>query len=97
MEELESNLEETNTQKRSLENERKCVYGKIKRCRNAESKTLLQQDVETMTEQIKSLRKEVVLYERIKDRSLKMKSIIKSVNDNQKDTKINKEYRNVNR
>ena len=50
-----------------------------------------------MTEQIKSLRKEVMLYERIKDRSLKMKSIIKSVNDNQKDTKINKEYRNVNR
>ena len=97
IEELESCLEKTNTQKRSLEKERKCVYGKIKRCRNAESKTLLQQDVETMTEQIKSLRKEVVLYERIKDRSLKMKSIIKSVNDNQKDTKINKEYRNVNR
>ena len=97
LEELETSLEETNTLKHLLEKERKCVYGKIKRCRNAESKTLLQQDVETMTEQIKSLRKEVVLYERIKDRSLKMKSIIKSVNDNQKDTKINKEYRNVNR
>ena len=84
IEELESNLEETNTQKRSLENERKCVYGKIKRCRNEESKTLLQQDVESMTEQIKSLRKEVVLYERIKKRSEDMKSKIKYYTEQEK-------------
>lgn len=78
IEELEFSLKETNIQKHSLENERKCIYGKIKRCRNADSKALvLQQDVETMTEQIKSLRKEVVLYERIKKRSEDMKSKIK--------------------
>lgn len=77
MEELELSLKETNAQKHSLENERKCIYGKIKRCRNANSKALLQQDVETMTEQIKSLRKEMVLYERIKNRSVDMKAKIK--------------------
>lgn len=77
IEELESSLKETNIQKHSLENERKCIYGKIKRCRNANSKALLQQDVETMTEQIKSLRKEMVLYERIKNRSVDMKAKIK--------------------
>lgn len=97
IEELETNLEETNIQKHSLENERKCIYGKIKRCRSADSKELLQQDVETMTAQIKSLRKEVVLYERIKKRSLKMKEIIASVNADQRDKKINKECRNANR
>ncbi|BBK62436.1 hypothetical protein A9CBEGH2_13760 [Amedibacterium intestinale] len=73
MEELEFNPEETNTQKHLLENKRKYVYGKIKRCRNADSKALLQQDVETMTAQIKKLRKEVLLYERIKKRSFKIK------------------------
>ena len=60
------------------------MYGKIKRCRNAESKTLLQQDVESMTEQIKSLRKEVVLYERIKKRSEDMKSKIKYYTEQEK-------------
>lgn len=90
IEELESSLKETNIQKHSLENERKCIYGKIKRCRNAVSKALLQQDVETMTDQIKSLRKEVVLYERIKKRSEDMKSKIKHYSEleqkNEKDS-----------
>lgn len=84
LEELEVNLEETHSRKRSLENERKCVYGKIKRCRNAESKVLLQQDVETMTEQIKSLRKEVMLYERIKKRSEDMKAKLKYYSEQEK-------------
>lgn len=84
LEELEVNLEETHSQKRSLENERKCVYGKIKRCRNAESKVLLQQDVETMTKQIKSLRKEVMLYERIKKRSEDMKAKLKYYSEQEK-------------
>ncbi len=97
MEELESNLEETNTQKRSLENERKCVYGKIKRCRNADSKSLLQQDVETMTEQIKSLRKEVVLYERIKKRSEDMKSKIKYYIEKEKKEKESQEKISITR
>lgn len=97
MEELEFNLEETEGKKVQSENERKCIYGKIRRCRNADTKILLQQDVKTMTEQIKSLRKEVMIYERIKKRSLKMKEIIASVNADQKDTKINKEYRDADR
>ena len=97
MEELEFNLEETNTQKHLLENERKCVYGKIKRCRNADSKALLQQDVETMTAQIKKLRKEVMIYERIKNRSFKIKETIQIMNDQQNNQKIDKEYRNENR
>lgn len=84
LEELEVNLEETHSRKRSLENERKCVYGKIKRCRNVESKALLQQDVETMTEQIKSLRKEVMLYERIKKRSEDMKAKLKYYSEQEK-------------
>lgn len=77
MEELEFSLKETNAQKHSLENERKCIYGKIKRCRRADSKILLQQDVEVMTEQIKILRKEVMIYERIKKRSEDIKFKIK--------------------
>ena len=77
-------MEETNTLKHSLENERKCLYGKIKRCRNADSKALLRQDVETMTAQIKSLRKEVVLYERIKKRSEDMKAKIKYHSEQEK-------------
>lgn len=97
MEELEFILEETEGKKAQSENERKCIYGKIRRCRNADTKILLQQDVKTMTEQIKSLRKEVMIYERIKKRSLKMKEIIASVNADQKDTKINKEYRDADR
>lgn len=84
LEELETQLEEINTLKHSLENERKCLYGKIKRCRNAKSKALLQQDVETMTAQIKSLRKEVVLYERIKKRSEDMKVKIKYYSEQEK-------------
>lgn len=97
MEELEFILEETEGKKAQSENERKCIYGKIRRCHNADTKILLQQDVKTMTEQIKSLRKEVMIYERIKKRSLKMKEIIASVNADQKDTKINKEYRDADR
>lgn len=97
MEELEFILEETEGKKAQSENERKCIYGKIRRCRNADTKILLQQDVKTMTEHIKSMRKEVMIYERIKKRSLKMKEIIASVNADQKDTKINKEYRDADR
>lgn len=97
MEELEFIIKETEGKKVQSENERKCIYGKIRRCRNADTKILLQQDVKTMTEQIKALRKEVMIYERIKKRSIKLKEIISSVNADQKDKKINNEHRNADR
>lgn len=57
----------------NLIKERRCVYNKIRRCRNPDSKAKLQQDVAVLSAEIKSLRKEVVLYESIRHRSVTMK------------------------
>lgn len=53
--------------------ERRCIYNKIRRCRNPETKKLLQKDVVSLSADIKRLRKEVVLYEGIRNRSGLMK------------------------
>lgn len=90
IEELESSLGIATERKSYLENERKSTYGKIKRCRNPDSKSLMEIDIKDMTNELKALRKEVVLYERIKKRSLKMRETIQLVNDQHKNSKSTK-------
>lgn len=77
--------------------ERRCVYNKIRRCKNPDTKEKLQRDVNSLSKEIKELRKEVRLYEGIENRSLKMKEIIKAMNERQNDTQFNRLYRNAER
>ena len=51
----------------------------------------------SLSKEIKELRKEVRLYEGIKNRSLKMKEIIKAMNERQNDTQFSSLYRNAER
>ena len=81
----------------SLIKERRCIYNKIRRCKNPDTKEKLQRDVYSLSNEIKELRKEVRLYEGIKNRSLKMKEIIKAMNERQNDTQFNRLYRNAER
>lgn len=53
--------------------ERRCIYNKIRRCRNPATKQLYQKDVASLSADIKELRKEVMLYEGIRKRSVTMK------------------------
>ena len=65
--------------------QRRCIYNKIRRCRNTETKEMLQQDVATLSKEIKQLRKEVVLYEGIKERSVSMKSKLQQIDPEEKE------------
>lgn len=69
----------------SLIRERRCVYNKIRRCRNPDTKEKLQKDVATLSEEIKGLRKEVKLYEDIKVRSISMKDKLSKINEERKE------------
>ena len=69
----------------SLVKERRCVYNKIRRCRNPDTKEKLQRDVATLSEEIKGLRKEVKLYEDIKVRSLSMKNKLTKIKEERKE------------
>lgn len=69
----------------SLIKERRCVYNKIRRCRNPDTKEKLQRDVATLSEEIKELRKEVKLYENIKVRSLSMKNKLTKIKEKRKE------------
>ena len=62
-----------------LVKERRCCYNKVKRCRNLETKEKLQIDISTLSNEIKELRKEVRLYEEIKERSIKMEDKLEQV------------------
>lgn len=94
LDELETKRSQSEEKLDDLIKKRRCLYNKVRRCQKLEMKTMLQEDIESYSMEIKSLRKEVRLYEGIKDRSLKMKNIIASINETQRDTKISKEYRN---
>lgn len=69
----------------SLIKERRCIYNKIRRCRNPDTKEKLQRDVDSLSNEIKKLRKEVKLYEDIKVRSLSMKNKLKTINEERKE------------
>lgn len=63
----------------SLIKQRKCVYNKIRRCKNSETKEKLQRDVESFSQEIKTLRKEVKLYEGIRNRTSVIKDKLNAV------------------
>lgn len=61
--------------------ERRCIYNKIKRCRNTDLKEKLKRDVETLSAEIKELRKGVKICDDIETRSNVIKEKIKKVYD----------------
>ena len=63
----------------SLIKQRKCVYNKIRRCKNSETKEKLQRDVESFSQEIKTLRKEAKLYEGIRNRTAVIKDKLNAV------------------
>lgn len=75
------NEKESLSSKNDMEKQRRCLYNKVKRCHDLETKDNLQQQIDSLTTQIKSLRKEVVLYERIKKRSKSMEEKIKQIEE----------------
>lgn len=87
--ELESHQYFASDKLENLLKERRCIYNKIKRCKSSEKKELLQQDVETLSSQIKDLRKEVVLYEGIKVRSVSIKQKLQQIKEEQEQEKSN--------
>lgn len=82
-----------------LTKERRCVYNKIRRCKSADKKELLQKDIKSLSLEIKELRKEVVLYASIRDRSVLMKDkllIIKQEKEQKKNVELSlNEKRNI--
>ena len=79
----------------NLIKERRCIYNKIKRCRKPELKEQLQQDISTLSSEIKELRKEVVLYEGIRERSVSMKNKIKMIEQERKEHEEHEHGRNI--
>lgn len=67
--------------------ERRCVYNKIRRCKGIEMKEMLQQDIKSLSLEIKELRKEVVLYADIKERSVVMKNKLHEISKDKKQQK----------
>lgn len=76
MEELNHYLQMTIAKKDALIKERKCIYNKIRRCRNEEKKEQFQQDIAVLSVSIRKLSAEQKHYENIKLRSVEMKEII---------------------
>lgn len=79
LEELNQKEDEVKERIDKLVKERRCLYNKVKRSRNLETKEKLQIDISTLSNEIKELRKEVRLYEGIKERSVKMKAKLEQV------------------
>ena len=82
--ELESHQYFASERLENLIKERRCVYNKIRRCRSEGKKVLLQQDVESLSDEIKDLRKEVMLYEGIKVRSESIRQKLKQIQEEEK-------------
>ena len=80
----------------SLTKERRCVYNKIRRSRNPDSKAKLQQDVAVLSAEIKSLRKEVVLYESIRHRSVTMKQNLAVVKEQERKEREDRQIKQIN-
>lgn len=81
IEDLENYESEISNKIEKLVKERRCLYNKVKRCRNLERKEMIQKDIETISKEIKDYRKEVKLCEGIKQRSLKIKDKLQTVKE----------------
>ena len=80
MEELEHYLLITTSKKDALIKERRCIYNKIRRCKNEEKKRLFQQDIAALSTSIRKLSAEQKHYENIKLRSLEMQEKMGELN-----------------
>ena len=81
IEDLENYESEISNKIEKLVKERRCLYNKVKRCRNLERKEMIQKDIETISKEINDYRKEVKLCEGIKQRSLKIKDKLQIVKE----------------
>lgn len=81
---LEKYKEQAQCRLDNLLKERRCTYNKVRRCRNSDTKEKLQRDISTLSDEIKQLRKEVMLYEGIKHRSQTMKTKLEVVKENER-------------
>lgn len=81
IEELEEKQNKLSEKLARLLKERRCYYNKVNRCKNPETKKLLEQDVATLSNEIKQIRKEVKLYDDIKKRSIIMKDKLTKVKE----------------
>lgn len=79
--ELDIEISKVESSLESLTKERRCIYNKVRRCKNEEMKDLLKKDIKFLSRQIKEFRKEVRLYEGIKERSTKMEQKINDVQE----------------
>lgn len=84
LDELEVNLTEVKEKLDKCIRERRCIYNKVKRTKDPVLSSLHQQDIAELTQEIKTLRNEVKLYESIKERSVLMKQKLKLVNEDEK-------------
>ena len=75
----------------NLIKERRCIYNKVKRCRKPELKEQLQQDIYSLSNEIKEIRKEVVSYEG----SLTMKNKRKMIEQERKENNEHEHGRNI--
>ena len=78
----------------NLIKQRRCIYNKIRRCKNEAQKDSFQQDISILSNEIKSLRKEVMLYENIKIRSIPIKDKLKQIQEEEKEQTKQKENKN---
>ena len=81
MEELEHYLQTAIAKKDALIKERRCIYNKIRRCKNEEKKKLFQQDIAVLSTSIRKLSAEQKHYENIKLRSLEMQEKLNELNN----------------
>lgn len=81
IEELEEKQNKLSEKLARLLKERRCYYNKVNRCKNPETRKLLEQDVATLSNEIKQIRKEVRLYDDIKKRSIIMKDKLTKVKE----------------
>ena len=84
LDELEVNLTEAKEKLDKYIRERRCIYNKVKRTKDPMLCSQHQQDIAELTQEIKTFRNEVKLYESIKERSVLMKQKLKLVNEDEK-------------
>lgn len=102
IEDLDKRKVDTEQRLEKLIRERRCYYNKLKRCRDPEFREKIQKDIDTLSSEIKELRKEVVLCDDIRSRSSVMKEKIKKVyeekaqreNENKEVEKDERRWRN---
>lgn len=92
--ELEFHQYFTSSKLDNLIKQRRSIYNKIRRCKSKAQKDSFQQDINILSNEIKSLRKEVMLYENIKVRSISIKDKLKQIQEEEKEQTKQKDNKN---